>query len=41
MKDFAAAGLKGKIALYGSGFLTEGVLEAAGPAADGVMTTLH
>ena len=41
MKDFAAAGLKGKIALYGSGFLTEGVLEAAGPAADGVITTLH
>lgn len=41
MKDFAAAGLKGKIALYGSGFLTEGVLQAAGPAADGVMTTLH
>jgi branched-chain amino acid transport system substrate-binding protein len=41
IKDFAAAGLKGKIALYGSGFLTEGVLEAAGPAAEGVMTTLH
>jgi branched-chain amino acid transport system substrate-binding protein len=41
MRDFAAAGLKGKIALYGSGFLTEGVLEAAGPAAEGVMTTLH
>jgi len=41
MRDFAAAGLKGKIALYGSGFLTEGVLQAAGPAADGVMTTLH
>jgi branched-chain amino acid transport system substrate-binding protein len=41
MKDFAAAGLKGKIALYGSGVLTEGVLQAAGPAADGVMTTLH
>jgi branched-chain amino acid transport system substrate-binding protein len=41
MKDFAAAGLKGKIALYGSGFLTEGVLEAAGPAAEGVVTTLH
>lgn len=41
MKDFAAAGLKGKIALYGSGFLTEGVLDAAGPAADGVITTMH
>jgi branched-chain amino acid transport system substrate-binding protein len=41
LKDYAAAGLKGKIPLYGSGFLTEGVLEAAGPAADGVLTTLH
>jgi branched-chain amino acid transport system substrate-binding protein len=41
MRDYAAAGLKDKIPLYGSGFLTEGVLEAAGPAADGVMTTLH
>jgi branched-chain amino acid transport system substrate-binding protein len=41
MKDFAAAGLKGKIQLYGSGFLTEGVLDAAGPAADGVITTMH
>jgi branched-chain amino acid transport system substrate-binding protein len=41
MRDFAAAGLKDKIALWGSGFLTEGVLDAAGPAADGVMTTMH
>lgn len=41
MKDYAAAGLKGKIPLYGSGFLTEGVLDAAGPAADGVITTMH
>jgi len=41
IRDYAAAGLKGKIPLYGSGFLTEGVLEAAGPAADGVVTTLH
>ncbi len=41
LKDYAAAGLKGKIPLYGSGFLTEGVLEAAGSAAEGVMTTLH
>jgi branched-chain amino acid transport system substrate-binding protein len=41
IKDYAAAGLKGKIPLYGSGFLTEGLLEAAGPAADGIMTTLH
>jgi branched-chain amino acid transport system substrate-binding protein len=41
IKDYAAAGLKGKIPLYGSGFLTEGVLEAAGPAAEGIFTTLH
>ena len=41
MRDYAAAGLKDKIPLYGSGFLTEGVLDAAGPAAEGVMTTLH
>ncbi len=41
MIDYAAAGLKDKIPLYGSGFLTEGMLEAAGPAAEGVMTTLH
>jgi branched-chain amino acid transport system substrate-binding protein len=27
--------------LYGSGFLTEGVLDAQGEAAEGVMTTLH
>jgi branched-chain amino acid transport system substrate-binding protein len=41
MKDYAAAGLKGKIPLYGSGFLTEGVIEAAGAAAEGVVSTLH
>jgi branched-chain amino acid transport system substrate-binding protein len=41
IRDYAAAGLKDKIPLYGSGFLTEGVLDAAGPAADGIMTTLH
>ena len=41
MKDYAAAGLKDKIPLYGSGFLTEGTLEAAGDAAEGVMSTLH
>ena len=41
MRDYAAAGLKDKIPLYGSGFLTEGVLDAAGDAANGVMTTLH
>ena len=41
IKDYAAAGLKGKIPLYGSGFLTEGVLDAAGPAANGIITTMH
>ena len=41
IRDYAAAGLQGKIPLYGSGFLTEGVLQAAGPAADGIVTTMH
>ena len=41
IKDYAAAGLKGKIPLYGSGFLTEGVLDAAGAAAEGIVTTMH
>jgi len=41
LKDYAAAGLKGKLPLYGSGFLTDGVLEAVGNAAAGVETTLH
>ena len=41
IRDYAAAGLKDKIPLYGSGFLTEGVLHAAGPAADGIITTMH
>ena len=41
IRDYAAAGLKDRIPLYGSGFLTEGVLEAAGPAAEGVLSTLH
>jgi branched-chain amino acid transport system substrate-binding protein len=41
VKDYAAAGLNSKIPLYGSGFLTEGVLAAQGPAAEGIKTTLH
>ncbi len=41
LRDYAASGLNKTIPLYGSGFLTEGVLEAAGDAADGVFTTLH
>jgi branched-chain amino acid transport system substrate-binding protein len=41
IKDYAAAGLKGRIPLYGPGFLTESVLAAAGPDAEGIVTTLH
>ncbi len=41
VKDYAAAGLKGKIPLFGSGFITDGVLEAQGAAAEGLETTLH
>ncbi len=41
MKDYAASGLKNKIPLYGAGTLTEGTLEAAGAAAEGVVTTMH
>jgi branched-chain amino acid transport system substrate-binding protein len=41
VKDYAAAGLKEKVPLYGSGFLTEGVLGAQGAAAEGIKTTLH
>jgi branched-chain amino acid transport system substrate-binding protein len=41
VKDYAAAGLKAKIPLYGAGFLTDGTLEAQGTDADGLFTTLH
>lgn len=41
IKDYAAAGLKDKIPLYGSGFLTEGVLDAAEPGRRGVITAMH
>jgi branched-chain amino acid transport system substrate-binding protein len=41
VRDYAAAGLKGKIPLYGAGFLTDGTLEAQGEAANGLFTTLH
>jgi branched-chain amino acid transport system substrate-binding protein len=41
VKDYAGAGLKKSIPLYGTGFLTDGTLEAQGSDADGVMTTLH
>lgn len=41
VKDYAAAGLKKNIPLYGAGFLTDGTLDAQGEAADGLFTTLH
>ncbi len=41
VKDYAAAGLNKSIPLYGPGFLTDGVLEAQGAAAQGMLTTLH
>lgn len=39
--DYAAAGLKDSIPLYGPGFLTDGTLEGQGKAAEGLYTTLH
>jgi branched-chain amino acid transport system substrate-binding protein len=41
VKDYAAAGLKKNIPLYGAGFLTDGTLEAQGADAEGLFTTLH
>src|SRR5260370_40068410 len=41
VKDYAAAGLKDKIPLYGPGFLTDGTLPAQGADAEGIRTTLH
>lgn len=41
VKDYAAAGLKKSIPLYGAGFLTEGTLDAEGADAEGLLTTLH
>ncbi|HNJ84245.1 MAG TPA: ABC transporter substrate-binding protein, partial [Piscinibacter sp.] len=41
VKDYAGAGLKKSIPLYGTGFLTDGTLEAQGADAEGVMTSLH
>ena len=41
VKDYAGAGLKKSIPLYGAGFLTDGTLEAQGLDADGLLTTLH
>jgi branched-chain amino acid transport system substrate-binding protein len=41
VKDYAAAGLKKNIPLYGAGFLTDGTLDAQGADSDGLFTTLH
>jgi branched-chain amino acid transport system substrate-binding protein len=41
VKDYAAAGLNKSIPLYGTGFLTDGTLEAQGEAAQGILTALH
>lgn len=41
VSDYGAAGLKSSIPLYGSGFLTDGNLAAAGGAGEGLLTTLH
>jgi branched-chain amino acid transport system substrate-binding protein len=41
VKDYDAAGLKRTIPLVGSGFLTDGTLEAQGASAQGLLTALH
>jgi branched-chain amino acid transport system substrate-binding protein len=41
VKDYAAAGLRRNIPLYGAGFITDGTLEAQGADAEGLYTTLH
>ena len=41
VKDYAAAGLKKSIPLYGAGFITDGTLDAQGADAQGLLTTLH
>jgi branched-chain amino acid transport system substrate-binding protein len=41
VKDYAAAGLRKNIPLYGAGFITDGTLEAQGADAQGLFTTLH
>ena len=41
VKDYDAAGLKKTVPLMGSGFLTDGTLEAQGASAQGLITTLH
>jgi branched-chain amino acid transport system substrate-binding protein len=41
VKDYAAAGLNKSIPLVGTGFLTDGTLEAQGATAQGLITSLH
>ena len=41
VKDYDAAGLKKTVPLLGSGFLTDGTLEAQGASAQGLQTALH
>ncbi|QIM49615.1 ABC transporter substrate-binding protein [Pusillimonas sp. DMV24BSW_D] len=41
VQDYAGANLAANIPLVGSGFLTDGTLEAQGASADGLLTTLH
>jgi len=41
VKDYAAAGLNKSVPLMGSGFLTDGTLQAQGAAAQGILTALH
>jgi len=41
VREYAAAGLKERVPLCGSGFLTDGVLAAQGAAAEGLRTALH
>jgi branched-chain amino acid transport system substrate-binding protein len=41
VKDYDAAGLRRTAPLIGSGFLTDGVLEAQGASAQGLQTALH
>jgi branched-chain amino acid transport system substrate-binding protein len=41
VKDYDAAGLRRTIPLVGSGFLTDGTLEAQGASAQGLLTSLH
>jgi branched-chain amino acid transport system substrate-binding protein len=41
VKDYDAAGLRKSIPLVGSGFLTDGTLQAQGESAQGLVTALH